>query len=180
MGTVNEGLLFEGLLPVAFTQIKSVPETEQLAFINEANESILKASMILHESVDVDEHDEIRLELRRQDVKINLLLDMVSELLIQQNKIPEALLVKLTAGGIKCPVEAFDTKVVGIGEKLEIALYITPTTPRPLKIYAEVIELDGDLINVQFLGLSQSVQDWLEKLIFRHHRRTIAQSQIVS
>ena len=35
--------------------------------------------------------------MRRQDLKINLLLDLVAELLVQQNKLPPAIMLKYTA-----------------------------------------------------------------------------------
>jgi hypothetical protein len=33
------------------------------------------------------------------------------------------------------------------------------------------------ITSIGFIGVSQAVQDWLEKFIFRHHRRNIAQAR---
>jgi hypothetical protein len=81
--------------------------------------------------MEVDEHDEISLELRRQDLKINLLLDMVGELLVQTNKLPAEIMLKLTAMGLEYDGGSAAYKA---GAKLEIALYISPSTPRALKL----------------------------------------------
>lgn len=97
MDSPVEGLLYEGSLPISFRRIACFPEEGQLALINEKNENFLKTSLIRHEATELDEHDEISLELRRQDLKINLLLDLVAELLVQQNKLPPAIMLKYTA-----------------------------------------------------------------------------------
>lgn len=176
MDSSNEGLLYEGSLPVSFQPIECFPGEGQLALVNEKNENFLKTSLTRHESMEVDEHDEISLELRRQDLKINLLLDMVGELLVQTNKLPAEVMLRLTATGLEYDGDSAAHKA---GDKLEIALYISPSTPRALKLYGEVLTSDADsIISIGFIGVSQAVQDWLEKFIFRHHRRIIAQGRV--
>lgn len=176
MHRADEGLLLDGALPVSLQRVDNFPEDSELAHINDKNESFLRVSLSPLEPPELDEYDEISLELRRQDLKINLLLDMVGELLAQQNKLPEATALKLTAQSLECCINLGDFKP---GEKLTIALYISPPTPRALKLYGEVIENedDGDAcIAIKFFGINQSVQDWLEKFIFRNHRRIVAQA----
>lgn len=173
MDPMDEGLLLEGELPASFQVVDSFPEDAELAIINEKNESFLRTSLIPQEPVDLDENDEISLELRRQDLKINLLLEMVGELLIQQNKLPSRVKLNLTSLGLECLSSIGTLKA---GEKVAITLYITPSTPRALQLYGEVLTTGNeDNIVFKFVGVNQSVQDWLEKFIFRHHRRTIAQ-----
>ncbi len=173
MVSTDEGLIFEGMLPVSFQPVDNFPEEDQLAIINEGNEYFLKTSLILHESIEIDEHNEVSLELRRQDLKINLLLNMLGELLVQQKSLPPATMLKLTAKGLECvsiPV-ANNAEV-----KVEIDLYITPSIPKALKLYGEVsASEDGSRTTIRFVGVNQAVQDGLEKIIFRHHRRTVAQ-----
>lgn len=177
MDSTNEGLLFQGSLPISLRRIESFPEDGQLALINEKNENFLRISLIGHETIEIDEHDEVSIELRRQDIKINLLLDLVSELLIQQNKLPAAIMLKFTATSLEyeSSPDAYQA-----GEKVEIALYLSPSLPRALKLYGEVLASDNDnSTRISFVGVSQVVQDWLEKFIFRHHRRTVAQGLAV-
>lgn len=173
MDPMDEGLLLEGDFPVSFQLVENFPKEGQLALINEKNESLLRASLIPHEPVDLDEHDEISLELRRQDLKINMLLDMVGELLAQHNKLPSPVRLNLTSLGLECLSSVDEFKA---GEKVAITLYITPPTPRALKLYGEVFASDNDRHTaINFVGVNQSLQDWLEKFIFRQHRRIIAQ-----
>lgn len=175
MDNSDEGLLYEGSLPISFKRLECFPEEGQLALINEKNEHFLKTSLIRHESTELDEHDEISLELRRQDLKINLLLDLVAELLVQQKQLPPAAMLKFTATNLEYKN---DTDTYQAGEKLEIALYIAPSLPRALLLYGEVLTADNDgSTSIGFVGVSQVVQDWLEKFIFRHHRRIVAQGR---
>ena len=171
----DEGLFLEALLPISFKLIHVFPEESQLALINEANEVFLKAStsMSHRESIEIDEHDEISVELRRQDLKISLLIDMMGELLLQQKQIPDAIKVKLNASGLFC--SEYDIPA-NVGDKVEIRVFITPSIPKPLKLYGEVIAKQNDSgTEFKFAGINQSVRDGLEKIIFRQHRRTIAQ-----
>ena len=175
MDTPDEGLLYEGSLPISFRRIECFPEAGLLALINEKNENFLKTSLIRHEATELDEHDEIILELRRQNLKINLLPDLVAELLVQQNKLPPPITLRFTATDLEYESgpEAYQA-----GEKVEIALYITPSLPRALQLFGEVTASNNNSsTSISFVGLSQVVQDWLEKFIFRHHRRTTAQGR---
>jgi len=174
MHRTDEGLLLEGMFPASFQALDNFPEVGDLALLNEKNENYLRTCLISHDSIDVDEHDEISLELRRQDFKINLLLDMLGEFLVQQNKLPPSVKLNLTSMGLECSSSIAGYKV---GEKVEIDLYINPSFPKALKLYGEVRAIDTEgRTAINFVGVNQSVQDWLEKFIFRHHRRTIAQS----
>lgn len=173
MNNINEGLLFQGKLPVSLQLIDALPDEDHLAIINHENENFLKISLILDETVEIDEHDEIRVELRRQDLKINLLMDMVGELLSQRKGMPKFVPVKLTSSGIELQTPGeFKTS-----DKLEVEIYITPATPRALKFYGEaVLNEEDNTILIRFSGVSLQVKDWLEKIIFRYHRRAIAHS----
>lgn len=174
MQNINEGLLYDGMLPLAIRSVPALPSENQLAMINASNESLLKASLILHDSPEIDEHDELSQELRRQDYKINLLLEMVGELLAHQNILPAPIQLSLTSSHLDCQYTNPDFSQT-LGEVVEISLYITPNTPKALTLFGHVMKT-GIECSIQFMGINQSVQDWLEKVIFRHHRRTIAQS----
>lgn len=173
MDNINEGLLFQGKLPVSLQLIDALPDEDHLAIINHENENFLKISLIIDEAAEIDEHDEIRVELRRQDLKINLLMDMVGELLSQRKGVPKFVPVKFTPSGIELQtLGEYKT-----GDKLEVEIYITPAMPRALKFYGDaVLNEDGNTIFIRFSGISLQVQDWLEKVIFRYHRRAIAHS----
>jgi len=161
--------------------------------INEKNENILKTSISLHEAIDLDEHDEVAVELKKLDQKMDLLLDMIGELLTQKNDSPEKVSIRLTAHSLACEskklVKLVDKQTT---KKVKICLYINPSIPSALNLFGEVklcenidtidnsfdVEaIVSNMIVVNFFGLSQAVKDQLEKIIFRHHRKIIARER---
>jgi hypothetical protein len=175
MSSIQDGLLYEGVLQISILGIADFPSTDTLNFLNEKNENFLRSCLITRELAEVDEHDEVALELRRQDMKINLLLDMVSEILIHQKSLPEAKRIKLTSTGLEC---IGNEAGIQLGEKVSIDLFIMPAIAKPLNLFAEVVRADNTAVSLDFFGVNSVLQDWLEKVIFRHHRRAVAQASI--
>ena len=57
-----------------------------------------------------------------------------------------------------------------------------PAWPVALRLHAQVTSVRSDgngfIICARLLGVSDTVKDWLEKLVFRRHRRAIAQQRV--
>ncbi|MDN3575978.1 PilZ domain-containing protein [Chitinimonas viridis] len=64
-----------------------------------------------------------------------------------------------------------------LGEAGTLALYLSSRIPQPLQLPATVIAVepmaDGARVTVTFNRLEPELQDWLDKTIFRRHRREI-------
>lgn len=156
-------------------KIQGFPTETELLNIDKENEKILKASAVCQEPVELEEvdHGNIGLELRRQDLKISLLLDLVGELLIRQNGLPPVEHIQLTATDIEfsneiCKVDA--------GDRVKASLFLLPAFPRALQLYGDVSNSEReDCSIIKLHGVSAAVQDQIEKIIFTHHRRSIAQ-----
>ena len=177
----SSGLSLEGEYPLALKPISQFPGTNALQQVDQDNEKFLKTSAIWHDPVDVEELDGIGLELRRQDMKISLLMEMVSELLIQQSHLPPPVHIHLTATDLQCDypgdyLSDYPDVQFTHGTKLELKLYVMPAFPKALKLYGEVgPEREPGKLSIHFTGISPSVQDRIEKVIFTQHRRSIAQ-----
>jgi len=181
----SSGLSLEGEYPLALKPISQFPGTNVLQQVDQDNEKFLKTSAIWHDPVDVEELDGIGLELRRQDLKISLLMEMVSELLIQQSHLPPPVHLHLTATDLLCdyPSEYLSDFLsdrtdaqLAPGTKLELKLYVMPAFPKALKLFGEVgPEREPGKLSIHFTGMSPAVQDRIEKVIFTQHRRSIAQ-----
>ena len=77
------GLTFTDNISIDWKAVDYQPDDSRLALVNESNESFLRAVSALGAfSTDVSE-DEISLsqEITRLDLKVNLLLDLVSQLI---------------------------------------------------------------------------------------------------
>ena len=81
---LTEGLILEADQVLVWHTIPELPNDVYLAQANETNEWFLRACLSYVETSDREEPGEYDLELRRLDLKLNLLMDMVGLLLRQQ------------------------------------------------------------------------------------------------
>jgi hypothetical protein len=172
--TTEKGLEFNGRLPLSVDTAVQVPSAQELVLINTGNEQLLKTVTLLEEKVDADEDDEILQELKRQDMKINMLLDMLSTLLIQNNAIPPSREITLTDSWIRIK----DLDAVQAEGDCCLKLYINASIPRPLVLYGSLQkDSDSTYVQIRFQGMSPSLVNALDKYIFRFHRRMVASSR---
>jgi len=178
---LGEGVIYRDIVPLGWRVISR----EELEFSNlstqDANEEVLRFIATLDEfHVDAqDEHGSgAGSELGRIEFKINLLLDMVTRLVVRDTVMPESVPITLGSAGIEW-VSATPPQE---GELLELSLYLHLKYPRPLKVIGEVKQVRSPggidrsyLIHLRYETMSDTVQSGLEKLIFRQHRRSIAQ-----
>jgi hypothetical protein len=175
-----EGLSFEASLPFAWRVLDAVPDAAHLAYWNEYNEAALRSMAALDEYTNQppEEYTTQGHDLARLEFKVNLMLDLIGQLLAQQMLLPDAVWLKVGARGI----EWASPQAPALGEPLLLQLYLTPSYPRPLELPATVVKCDtltvGARCTAVFVGCSELVQDWLEKLIFRHHRRRVAHARV--
>lgn len=174
------GLACEDVLPLRWQTVPGRPEEGVLLRVNEGNEVLMRFLVTLddHQNRLAEDLSDVALELSRIESKVNLLLELVSQVLRQEIGMPEPRPVRFSGGGLRWP-ETDETPAPG--QMLELALYLYPAYPRPLQLFGEVTavergdEEDGAWVTVGFVGLSASVRDVLEKIVFRRHRRSVAQ-----
>jgi hypothetical protein len=167
--SLGTGLALDERLPLRWLP---APAPAELPAVQQANEETLRIILSLdeHHAVEAGEDNaEIAQELVRLESKINLILELVSQVLVRQLDLPAAVPVHLSAHAIEWPADAPPGAADGLVE-----LYVCPRYPRPLRLPARLEPAAGDTRRARFGELGEAVQDLLEKLIFRHHRRRIA------
>ena len=183
------GMMYEGILSLMLGPVAMLPPPNLLSTINEANEVLLDNVLMLDEKKhEYDEHDEVMQELKRQDLKMKLILELLSMLLVQNQLLPAAGMVRFSGELLSVP--AAGRTEFPVNSWVQLSLYIDPALPKPLTLFGtfsgntEVFNASGGADapsevwqQYQLQGLSQAVQDKLEKLIFRQHRKTVAQSR---
>jgi hypothetical protein len=180
---LTQSLVYEERLPLAWQALDQPPDEKALGLLNESNESFLKIFAAL-ENQHVpnpeggDNYAEIQHALMRIDLKVNLLLDLVGHVLSRQIDIPERVLVRVGAHGM----EWQGSRLPAEGSYLKIELFLYPRYPRPLELIGQAVSIQAQRacssVTVAFVGLSEAVEDWIEKIIFRHHRRSIAHRRV--
>lgn len=178
-----EGLVYEDMLPLEWNGLDAEPDGAYIAHLNESNDDMLRMLAIMEEhfAEKVDEGTNFAAEIMRVEAKINLLLDMVGQILANHLMLPEPVPVRLGSRGI----EFAHTAPPGRNDLILLSLYLQQRYPRPLEMVGRVVSVDdaGEgayWVRVRYEHLSASVQDWLEKFIFRRHRRLVAHSRSAS
>jgi hypothetical protein len=176
--TLESGLEFRGCLPLAVRLLAALPDERELQQISHGNEQVLRSVLMLEEKPDLDDSDPLQQELRRQDQKLNLVLDLLGVLLVRFNAVPKPRELRLTDTTLvyadTAVEEGQDGQVpAAVSGCCEVQLYIEPTLPRPLRLFGIASSKDGST-TVQFQGLGRGLIDQLDKYIFRYHRRLVA------
>jgi hypothetical protein len=171
----KDGVLYPATIPLSWHK---EPElfVEDLAVWMYGNVTLLRALATieaLQPEKEIDQGSGMGKALERLEFKIDLALNLVAKLLTQNTTLPPACNVLMSSVGLewackKTPVE---------GEEILIHAYISPKLPQPLILPARVTavrpEGDGARVYATFTHLSEEVQDWLSRTVFRYHRRSI-------
>ena len=176
----NMRVALEDRLPLAWKPLAAHPEPLVFGRLQLANQKALHAALHLDEYAledTADERDPNARELGRIDFKINLLLDLVGHLLLQHATLPPEVRVTLTPAEIQWTCESAPE----LGGLVQIEIYLNPKYPRPLALIGQVAGVTGLapelVVAVRLDPLAEALQESLEQIIFRHHRRLIAHSK---
>lgn len=180
-GSLGEGVVYADDLPIQWQALSAAPDTAVLGRWDVANERVLRLVGVLEENTPEpgEEHSLGGHELARLDFKLNLALELLGYIVRHQLDLPDARPVRLHSAGVEWDCDA--SEAPAMGQRVQLALYLNPVMPNPMTIYGEVTHSApsdaGVRVAVAFSGMSEGVQDLLDKLIFRHHRRSIAHSR---
>lgn len=174
-----EGLSYQDALPVGWHPMPDALTAEELLRLNRDNETVLRVASALDDfRPEVVEETGVGSDLGHLDFKLNVLLDLVGRLITRDQQLPASTPIRLSARGLEWTAPGAPPA----DSRLLVRLHLQPSYPRPLELPAKVVSValgpaGGHRIQVVFEGLSEVVEDALERLIFRNHRRQIAQSR---
>jgi hypothetical protein len=178
--SLGDGLTFEAMLPFEWSS-RPLPDAAELASLNSEDHQLLSADSTLdevrvHEALK-DESPALVHELQRLDFKLNILLRLTAVLAMRQSGIPQPRAARFTA----TVFEWAGDDAPAIGSTGLLMLYVNPSLPHPLKIPCVVRAASHNpstSTQLQFTGLSETVVELIEKMIFRHHRRSVAGARL--
>lgn len=173
-----EELAFQDVLPVIWRQMSNPADREMAAGFTERNLQILQAWDAIDEHGSVEKADEnapYAADIMRLDLKLNLLLDMVGQILAANRPRPTAVPVRFNAlGGMwRGTAPLPEAGQQGVAE-----IYLHDCLVQPLRLPGRVTNVTPDgQVKVRFAPVGEAVADLIEKLAFRRHRRQIAGSR---
>jgi hypothetical protein len=152
------------------------PDAAALALINDRNASVLVAvSALMDRRSDTSEDDSpLTQEVARLDAKLNVLMEIVNRLLLPQSGLPPRISLRFNASGAVLPWDGLPS----VGQTALLKIHFDACRALPLEL--PCIRLAGPTDGKGFLGfegLTEPVRDGIERLVFRQHRRQVAEAR---
>ena len=179
--SLGGALIYEDRLPLRWRLSETPAESGQISRLNQNNEEILFNILELEKrQTEITDEDPERnsTELARIDFKLNLLLDLVTQVYTRELEMPPDTAVLLGTSEL-----CFSTRdVLKQGDYLLVDVFLSQRFPRPVTLSGRVHVVErldaGDFrIGLVLEHLSAPLNDLLERFIFMKHRRMIASAR---
>jgi Atypical PilZ domain, cyclic di-GMP receptor len=170
-----EELAYQDVLPLQWRALPGTVDQAVVASFTDRNMRMLQACAAIEDHGSSEKTDDDSPELQRLDFKINLLLDLVGQLLVANRPRPPAVPVRFNALGAvwRAAAPLPEAGAQGIAE-----IYLRDCLAEPLRLVGRVTNVSPDgQVKVRFAPVGEAVEDLIEKLTFRRHRRQIAESR---
>jgi len=169
-----EELAYEDVVPV---QWRSLPEPFNPTVVGsyaDRNLRVLQALSALEEHGQIEKPDDSphASDIARLDLKVNLLLDMVGQLLVASHPRPQPTSIRFNALGA---VWQGAGPAPALGNQGVLEVYLRDCIAEPLRLVGRIASVTPEgRIKARFIPPGEHIADLLEKLAFRKHRRQIA------
>jgi hypothetical protein len=163
-----DGVRIERHLPLEWTAQDSFDPAEIADWMH-GNTRVLQALASL-ETLAREGEGESRIdpELARLEAKVDLALALVAELVRSSRPFPPTTWVSLGSEGLEWAATGIATGSRGV-----VSVYLSPRLPWPLRLPVEVTAVHPGRVTARLLHLNEETQHWLDRTVFRHHRRTV-------
>lgn len=170
-----EELAYQDVLPMLWRALPSAADQAVIASYTDRNVRLLQACAAIEDHSVSEKSDEDSPELQRLDFKINLVLDLVGQLLVANRPRPPAVPVRFNALGA---VWRAAPPLPEAGAQGVVEIYLRDCLADPLRLVGRITNVSPDgQIKVRFAPVGETVENLIEKLTFRRHRRQIAESR---
>jgi hypothetical protein len=175
---LGEHVFCDDEIGIDWRVLEHMPDGQELARRNLHNEKVLRALALFEEHDQSPSDVAERAELHRLEGKIDLLLELVTVLVRDQQSGSRVRNARFNTRGL-----CWDTqRQPPAGALLDVDCYLLAQWPLPLKFCARVVDIvaareQAHRVCARLEGLGDSSRDWLGKLVFRRHRRSVAQQR---
>ncbi len=170
-----EELAYEDVLPAAWRRLPEPYDPALIGSFADRNLRVLQSVSALDEHGQLEKADDNSphaADILRLDLKMNLLLDMVGQLLAASHPRPKPVAVRFNAlGGVFQAAAPFPD----LGSQGVLEVYLRDCIADPLRLVGRIASVGPDgRVKVRFIPPGEHIADLLEKLAFRKHRRQVA------
>ncbi|TCV94149.1 atypical PilZ domain-containing cyclic di-GMP receptor [Luteibacter rhizovicinus] len=161
----------------ATCEFAPLPDSAALALLNDRNVSVLTAvAALVEKRAETPEDDTtVTNELSRLDAKLNVLMEIVNRLLLPQADLPPRIALRFNASGAVLPWDGLPA----VGQPVLLRIHFDVCRALPLELPGQRLAGPSDGRGfIGFQGLSEHVRDAIERLVFRHHRRQVAEARL--
>jgi hypothetical protein len=170
-----EELAYEDVVPVAWRRLPEPFDPALVGSFADRNLRVLQALTALEEHGPIEKSDEnlpYAADLQRMELKVNLLLDMMGQLLTASQPRPRPSAVRFNALG---GVWQASAPLPDLGSQGVLEIYLRNCIAEPLRLVGRIASVSPDgRVKVRFIPPGEHIADLLEKLAFRKHRRQVA------
>lgn len=177
----QSGVTYEVNLPLSWEPLTGVSPAEVADWMH-SDAALLHALATMETTVSDPEGEMTGAQgktLERLEAKLDLTLDLLAKLMFKSAPHPPSASVTLSAVAIEWQTP----RPPAVGDNILIKLYLKPTLPLPVSLPARVIGVEAgeyeSRVGAEFVSLSEEVQDWMERTVFRYHRRAIQARHVV-
>jgi hypothetical protein len=173
---IFDKLAYEDLLPVRWRPLDGPVDDIAAQHYADRNLRVLQGCDALeeHGQTETDEESPHSADLMRLDFKLNLLLDLAGQLLAASQPRPTSVPIRFNAMGATWQ----SPEPIAVGAHGVLEIVVRDIVVQPLQLPAQTVAgaKEGS-VRVRFLSLGEVVADHIEKLVFRRHRRRIADAR---
>jgi Atypical PilZ domain, cyclic di-GMP receptor len=172
---LHDELAYQDLLPVQWRVLPGAVDQAMAASFIERNVRILQAYAAIEGHGATEQPDEGSPDVQRLDFKINLLLDLVGQLLVANRPRPTPVAIRFNALGA---VWRGTAPLPEIGAQGVAEIHLRDFLAEPLRLIGRITNVTPEgQVKARFAPVGETTADLIEKLIFRHHRRQVAESR---
>ena len=173
---LNNELAYEDVLPVAWRPLREPLDAIASHALADRNVKMLQVCAAIEEHGPVDKQDEKSpnaADLQRLEVKMNLVIDLLGQILAASSPRPKPTSIRFNALGATWRVAEASPPLANSQGILEI--YLRECLAQPLSLIARVQSVSAEgLVKATVVPPGEATANLIEKLAFRRHRRQVA------
>ena len=176
---IKDNLVCHQEISLRWHKVERVLSDSQLMALQNENLKLMEVLVSGEDAIDIEQQRdrEVFKEIRKLDAKLNLMMSWLGQILRHQQDVPQPQSVYITTKGL----QFFDNEVIAENDELFMELFLDPRYPQAFTTLAQVVHCNpqqqGQEVSVRFIHLDEQNQQWLDKYVFRLHRRQVAMAR---